>query len=482
MLDKERLLLYAHLSQQQAIQTLELHGRIAESMDKSNLLIEKTLGDRLEDTNEKLEKALRLITKQNQDVISNMLREAMKNITEFDVHDMRALMVSQKEALQNVLDQNAMLTGQNSELRMHLSFMPVEYRDFVTKMQKDDNLRYRDQRRNPKVIVPESFHKDGYANDFTIALEDAPLAHSAVQFCLRDAQYATLAEARRGVERGAKLREHVQSHVIPKSALPGQPLPAQQHVFPRNAPPGLPPPVPDPSSASQPRIPLDQRLTSTGQAQVASQFTAAGALDDGFIPPSSSQRSKNDNSSNDGLTPPSPSPRGDKGKRGSSYQGSRNQPPTKFSKSDNTSYTSSSNSWRDNSSGRNARPPLARNDRSSSRSSIPKPPVPPGQESSSVTQPLPLPAATRGELKNLYSLLPTSMIKLVENYYSVLRQRPSKDRNRASPYEYMPNAKYSYHLVKRNLAQSNIEVFPSRMWVESVFQNTTDPQMHPYIE
>jgi hypothetical protein len=32
-LDKERLLLYAHLSQQQAIQVLELHGRLAESIN-----------------------------------------------------------------------------------------------------------------------------------------------------------------------------------------------------------------------------------------------------------------------------------------------------------------------------------------------------------------------------------------------------------------------------------------------------------------
>jgi hypothetical protein len=150
------------------------------------------------------------------------------------------------------------------------------------------------------------------------------------------------------VERGVKLREYVQTHVIPKNALPGQELPAQQHAFPRNAPPGLPLPVPDQSSASQSRIPLDQRLTTMGQAQVANQFTTTDALHDGFIPPSSSQRSREDDSSNDGLTSPSPSPRGDKGKRGSFYQGSRNQPPTKFSRSDNTTYTSSSNSWRDN--------------------------------------------------------------------------------------------------------------------------------------
>ncbi len=85
-------------------------------------------------------------------------------------------------------------------------------------------------------------------------------------------------------------------------------------------------------------------------------------------------------------------------------------------------------------------------------------------------------------VRDVYSLLPPSMIKLVGNFYSTLRQRPFNDRNKPSPYEYMPNAKYSYHVVKRNLAQLNIEVFPSRMWVESVFQNTTDPQIHPYIE
>jgi hypothetical protein len=186
-----------------------------------------------------------------------------------------------------------MLAGQNSELRMHLSYMPVEYRDFVTKLQKDNNPKYHDQRRNPKVIVPESFHKDGYANDLTIELEDAPLAHSAVQFCLRDAQYATLGEARRGMERGVKLRDYVQTHVFPKSAPPA-----------KSAPPGLSPLVPDTSSVPQPRTPLDQRLTSTGQAQVASQFTAAGAFDDGFVPPSSSQRSGGKGAPNDSLTPP----------------------------------------------------------------------------------------------------------------------------------------------------------------------------------
>jgi hypothetical protein len=73
------------------------------------------------------------------------------------------------------------------------------------------------------------------------------------------------------------------------------------------------------------------------------------------------------------------------------------------------------------------------------------------------------------------------MIKLVGNYYYALRQRPYI-QGKPTKFEYMPNAKYSYRVVKRNLAQLDIEVLPSRMWLETVFQNTTDPQMHPYIE
>ncbi len=60
------------------------------------------------------------------------------------------------------------------------------------------------------------------------------------------------------------------------------------------------------------------------------------------------------------------------------------------------------------------------------------------------------------DVRNLYALLPTTTIKLVGNYYSVLRQRP----NKGNSYEYMPNEVYSYHVVKRDLAQLNIEVLP----------------------
>jgi hypothetical protein len=56
-----------------------------------------------------------------------------------------------------------------------------------------------------------------------------------------------------------------------------------------------------------------------------------------------------------------------------------------------------------------------------------------------------------GDHKNLYKMLPLKMI-------------PGKNNTDAC--EYMPNAKYAYRHVKRDLAQLNVEVFPSRMWQE----------------
>ncbi len=44
----------------------------------------------------------------------------------------------------------------------------------------------------------------------------------------------------------------------------------------------------------------------------------------------------------------------------------------------------------------------------------------------------------------------------------------------------MPNATYAYRHVKRDLAQLNVEVFPSRMWHENPTQAIHDEQLHPY--
>jgi hypothetical protein len=61
---------------------------------------------------------------------------------------------------------------------------------------------YRNQRREPQVIIPDTDHKIGSKID----LEDAPMANRHVQFALRDAQYITLGEARSQMDRGFALK------------------------------------------------------------------------------------------------------------------------------------------------------------------------------------------------------------------------------------------------------------------------------------
>jgi hypothetical protein len=79
-------------------------------------------------------------------------------ITPYDTNDMRKVLGSQKEKLHDVLAKNALLVTENSELRMHLSFVPVEYRDFISGLQGTNHEHYRNQGSDPKVIIPDTGH------------------------------------------------------------------------------------------------------------------------------------------------------------------------------------------------------------------------------------------------------------------------------------------------------------------------------------
>jgi hypothetical protein len=153
--------------------------------------------------------------------------EAAEQITPYDVEDMKRVLESQKEMTNDIAMQNAQLVMENSELRMHMSFMPVEYRDYVKNMQANNHQEYRNQRRTPKVIVPRIEHKEGY----DIELEDAPMAHPSVQHFFRDARHCSIAEIRQQVDKGFALRQRVLSEPYKLEApwrvdLPPQPSPA----------------------------------------------------------------------------------------------------------------------------------------------------------------------------------------------------------------------------------------------------------------
>jgi hypothetical protein len=77
--------------------------------------------------------------KSNRDVIRNAVREVSDSITPYSVSDMDNVVTSQKKLMNDVLAKNALLVSENSELRMHMSFMPVEYRDYVKNLQKSNH-------------------------------------------------------------------------------------------------------------------------------------------------------------------------------------------------------------------------------------------------------------------------------------------------------------------------------------------------------
>jgi hypothetical protein len=96
----------------------------------------------------------------------------------------------QSKALNDTYDQNALLVSSNSELRMFLSFMPIKYKEYVSKLKAESNILYRQQRVSPKVIQTNDRGAE-------ILLVDAPMSDPTVQFALRDAEYATLIDARK---------------------------------------------------------------------------------------------------------------------------------------------------------------------------------------------------------------------------------------------------------------------------------------------
>jgi hypothetical protein len=140
--------------------------------------------------------------KANAAQINNALASVQDKINPNEPQDMRAVLDNQKDALKDLLTKNAILVAENSQLRSHLSFMPVQYRDFATNLQATNNPLYLTQRRYPKVIVSRSNHASG--GEFVLV--PAPMSHPSVQECLRDARYTTIAGVQAATDRAFKLR------------------------------------------------------------------------------------------------------------------------------------------------------------------------------------------------------------------------------------------------------------------------------------
>jgi hypothetical protein len=93
-LDKERLILMSHLSQEQSIEVLEAHLQLTRVMESNQIHVKQTVErDVLLNTNE-IEKHVHEMLDRNRKLIHNSLMEACETITPYDVQDMKRLLES----------------------------------------------------------------------------------------------------------------------------------------------------------------------------------------------------------------------------------------------------------------------------------------------------------------------------------------------------------------------------------------------------
>jgi hypothetical protein len=197
-----QLTMFAHLAQKQAVEVLELNLRLLDAYEQTGIRFQEVISKPIADSQTALHDAIEQMLKTTATQINNALASVQDKINPYEPQDMRAVLDNQKDALKDLLTKNALLVAENSQLRSHLSLMPVQYRDFATKLQATNSPIYLNQRADPKVIVPRSNHTTGGE----IVLTGAPMPHPSVQEYLRDAMYTSLTHAQAAMDRAFKLR------------------------------------------------------------------------------------------------------------------------------------------------------------------------------------------------------------------------------------------------------------------------------------
>jgi hypothetical protein len=168
-----RLTMLSHLAQKQAIEAPDLKIRLVEAYEQLDVKIETNTVEQILHSQHAMRVQVEQLLHANALQISSALLATQEKINPYDVDDMRHVLLGQKETFQDLTNKNAVLVTENSQLRMHLSFMPVQYRDFVANIQATNGVLYTSQRRDPKDIIPRDDHMAGS----NIALTNAPMSH-----------------------------------------------------------------------------------------------------------------------------------------------------------------------------------------------------------------------------------------------------------------------------------------------------------------
>jgi hypothetical protein len=197
-LQKEQLVLLSHLTQRQSIELLEVNHRLSQMIDLNTEGLKVSMDEEVLKTSGEMEKKMTAMFEQQRKFVGFATTKLAEKITPYDTNNMRKVLESHNKSLRDTLSKNALLVTENSELRMHLSFMPVAYRDYVTGIQATNHESYRNQRSDPKVIIPDTGHLD---NQSPIRLMNAPMAHPSVIAMFRDAQYESFFDSNKAYER-----------------------------------------------------------------------------------------------------------------------------------------------------------------------------------------------------------------------------------------------------------------------------------------
>ncbi len=106
-LEKERLILLSHLSQQQSLEVLETHFQLTRVMESNQIHVKQSVERELMLRTTDMEKHICEMLDQNRKAIHFSLMEAAEQITPYDVEDMKRVSGSQKAMVNNITMQNA---------------------------------------------------------------------------------------------------------------------------------------------------------------------------------------------------------------------------------------------------------------------------------------------------------------------------------------------------------------------------------------
>jgi hypothetical protein len=130
-----KLTMFAHLAQKQAVEVLELNLRLLDAYEQTDIRFQEVISKPIAESQTALHKDIEQMLKATAAQINNALASVQEKINPYEPQDMRAVLDNQKDALKDFLTKNAILVAENSQLRSHLSFMLVQYRDFATNLQ-----------------------------------------------------------------------------------------------------------------------------------------------------------------------------------------------------------------------------------------------------------------------------------------------------------------------------------------------------------